>query len=456
MELYPGAVVAGRYRVDEKIGAGGMGEVWAGEHVAIGTRIAVKTLPPAMALDRQLVARFRREAQLLGRLRSERVARVIDFLDDPYFGFVLVMDFVEGEPLGTVLGTRRLGVEEAIEVGIDIASALCDLHRAKVVHRDLKPDNVILEPLPGGRRRAVIVDLGVSRIDASSSGDDAVTSITETDMAVGTLTYMAPEQLLSSSTATAAADVYALGAILYRAISGEPVFGEEDESVAAKRKLNSEAPALSVPRIDRVGMGLSAVVARALQRDPERRFASAEEMLRELLMLADLARLTALDLDAPTEHAPTEHAPTQHAPPGILASSTDPDTIEDLPTQQSPTSQPASQRLAPSADVVFSSSPATPHASSSNPSDPLTSSRQTRTTVHSPVQAPTKKTLTSVVDIPVAPPAPTPASPPERMVPLRSAWLGMVAALALGALLGYGAHATSIRSQPRPPIVTQP
>src|SRR5271167_4944838 len=103
MELYPGAVVAGRYRLERKIGAGGMGEVWAGEHVNIGVRVALKTLLPAAALDRRLVARFRREAQLLGRMRSDRVARVVDFVEDRQFGLVLVMDFVEGELLGSVL-----------------------------------------------------------------------------------------------------------------------------------------------------------------------------------------------------------------------------------------------------------------------------------------------------------------------------------------------------------------
>jgi serine/threonine-protein kinase len=436
MELYPGAIIAGRYRVDRKIAAGGMGEVWAGEHVAIGTRVALKTLPPALALDRQLVARFRREAQLLGRLRSERVARVVDFLDDAEFGLVLVMDFVEGEALGAVLGARRLGVEEAIEVGVDIASALCDLHRAKVVHRDLKPDNVILEPVSGGRRRAVIVDLGVSRVDAGGSGDEAVTSITQSDMAVGTLTYMAPEQLLSSSTATAAADVYALGAILYRAVTGEPVFGEDDDAVAAKRKLDGEAPPLSMARIDRVAVGFSGLVARALQREPERRFGSAEEMLRDLLVLADLARATALDLDAPTEHAP---------PPGVPSGV--PDTIEDMPTHTSP----RSQRLPRSEDVVFSSAPQTAHASS-NPPDPH-NARPTRPTVHSPILAPTKKTLSSVTDAPALPPPP---SAPERTVPLRSAVLGLLAAVALGAMLGYGAHAASARHASSPPSAEHP
>ncbi len=301
MELRPGAVIAGRYRIDRKIGSGGMGEVWAGENVAIGVRVALKTLLPAAALDAQIVARFRREAQLLGRLRSDRVARVVDFIEDRQVGLCLVMDYVEGELLGDVLLARRLGIEEALDVGVDIVSALCDLHRARVVHRDLKPDNIILEPLPGGGGRAVIVDLGVSRLDAGPSSEE-MTSITQVDTAVGTLPYMAPEQLLSSSTATASADVYAVGAILFRAVSGDQVFGDDD-GLAARRKLSGEAPPLSLRRVDRLATGLTAVVARALRRHPEERFSSAEAMLRELTALQDLARATALDLDANTEEA---------------------------------------------------------------------------------------------------------------------------------------------------------
>ena len=299
MELCPGAVIAGRYRIDRKIGSGGMGEVWAGEHVGIGVRVALKTLLPAAAADPQVVARFRREAQLLGRLRSDRVARVLDFIEDDPLGLVLVMDFVEGELLGSVLASRRLDVDEAVELGIDIAGALCDLHRAKVVHRDLKPDNIILEPRPDGRLRAVIVDLGVSRLDTEPT-DESVTSITQVDCAVGTLPYMAPEQLLSSSTATGAADLYAVGAILYRAVSGETVFGDADDALAARRKLMSEAPALRVARIDRVALGFAAVVARALKRQPEDRFESAEEMRGQLTELRDVARALAFDLDAAT------------------------------------------------------------------------------------------------------------------------------------------------------------
>jgi serine/threonine-protein kinase len=468
MELYPGAVVAARYRVDRKIGAGGMGHVWAGEHVAIGMRVALKTLPPETAKERHLVARFRREAQLLGRLRSERVARVVDFVEDGDFGLVLVMDLVEGEPLGAILAVRRLGVDEAIEVGVDIASALSDLHRAKVVHRDLKPDNVILQPVAGGRRRAVIVDLGVSRVEVDAASNEAVESLTQSDMAVGTLPYMAPEQLLSSSTATAAADIYALGAILYRAVSGEQVFGKDDDAVAAQRKLTTDAPPLSMSRIDRVATGLAALVARALEREPAHRFATAEEMLGELMALAELSHAMALDHDAPTEQALPFSANGAISGAAITEGEAtrrmsrppvEPDAIEDLPTQLSPASQalPRSEEVLVSGPVtspattppVATRNPLAPPSSRSEPSN-ASSRRLARTTVASPVLAlvPPKSppTLTSLPE----------AKPPEpRAVPVRTAALGMLAALLAGALLGYGAHALRVRPHP-PPAASAP
>jgi len=293
MELTPGALIAGRYRVERKVGSGGMGEVWAGEHVNIGVRVALKTLLPAAACDQQIVARFRREAYLLGRMRSDRVARVVDFIEDQRFGLVLVMDFVDGEPLARVVEARRLGVEEAVDLGVDIVTALCELHRAKVVHRDLKPDNIILEPKDGGRWRAVIVDFGVSRLESTPGDDDPLTGITHADMAVGTIPYMAPEQFVSSRDVSGAADLYAVGAILFRAVAGEHVFGDAEDMDYARRKLTGEAPALAVSRFDRVARGLQAIVGKALQRRPEDRFVSAEQMLQELTAVQDVARAMA-------------------------------------------------------------------------------------------------------------------------------------------------------------------
>jgi serine/threonine-protein kinase len=480
MELYPGAVIAGRYRIDRKIGSGGMGEVWAGENVAIGVRVALKTLLPAAAKNLQIVARFRREAQLLGRLRSERVARVLDFIDDREAGLCLVMDYVDGEVLGEVLLSRRLGIEEAVDVGLDIVSALCDLHRVRVVHRDLKPDNIILEPIVGGRRRAVIVDLGVGRVEASDpTGEDSVTSITHVDTAVGTLPYMAPEQLLSSSTATASADVYAVGAILFRAVSGEQVFVDADDGIAARLKLFGEAPPLTLARVDRVARGFASVVARALRRQPDQRFASAEEMRSELQALQDLARATALDLDANTEEAlpissfgilpslsgpPTDVAPpllpTPSAAPRTTPSPAQPEEAP-KPSLDGPTGEPTrlmSRVSRPFGDLFqddttqsSAASPASqglprvdPPASSEAASDPRTMSspRLTRPTVLSPelgpATAPVADTLVVPPTVDVAPTVDAP--PPARTVPLRTAVLGLVAALAVGTAIGFEAH----------------
>jgi serine/threonine-protein kinase len=307
MELRPGILIAGRFRVERKVGSGGMGEVWSGEQTALGVRVALKTLLPAAAADPQIVARFKREAYLLGRIRSDHVARVVDFVTDPRAGLVLVMEFVEGEPLSQAVASRRLGVEETLDLGVDLASGLCDLHRAKVVHRDLKPENIILQPQADGRMRAMIVDFGVGKTvstEEATARDEDLTGITHAGMAVGTIAYMAPEQLLDSRGATGAADIYALGAILYRAASGQQVFGDLDDLEYAKKKLISPPTPLDLPRFDRAAKGLQSVVARALAKNPTGRFATAEAMRQELVELRDLARSLAMDLDAPTDMAP--------------------------------------------------------------------------------------------------------------------------------------------------------
>jgi serine/threonine-protein kinase len=303
MDLTPGAVIAGRYRVDHKVGAGGMGEVWAGEHRLVGSRVAIKTLLAAAALNHEVVARFKREAYILGKIRSDHVARVVDFVADDVYGLVLVMELVEGEALNRVLQEKMLTVEETIELGCDIASALCDLHHAHIVHRDLKPGNIILQPQQGERNRAVVVDFGVSRMLSGTEDDedDEVTGITRADMAVGTIEYMAPEQILNSRAVTSVSDIYATGAILFRAVAGRHTFGNiASDAELAQKKLMTEAPALTLERKDKLAEGLIRVVTRALRRKPVDRFQSAEELLKELLPLRDLARVVSAQLDIDT------------------------------------------------------------------------------------------------------------------------------------------------------------
>jgi serine/threonine protein kinase len=306
--LAAGQVLGGRYRLERRVGSGGMGEVWAAEHVAIHMRVAVKVLLARTLAVLEIVARFEREAVLLGRLQSDHVPRVIDFLVDDVYGPVLVTEFVEGKSLAKVL-ELPLTVEQVVDLGIDLTTGIAELHHASVVHRDLKPGNVILRPLSDGRTRAVIIDLGVSRLvhEIAGTPDADMVEITTSDNVVGTLEYMAPEQILHCGDVTAAADLYALGALMFRAVTGGNVFGAGmDKMELVRAKLTREAPALATGRRDPVACGLASVVARALESRPVRRYQSAEELRADLYHLRDLttARPALSDADASPRQAP--------------------------------------------------------------------------------------------------------------------------------------------------------
>ncbi len=305
MDFLPGAMIGDKYRLERKIAEGGVGEVWIGTD-RNARRVAVKRLLADTAKDRELVARFRREAVLLGKLDSDYVARVIEQITDPKFGLILVMEFIDGDSLADVLDRRRkLPVAEVVAVGIDIAKAIRVLHEANIIHRDLKPENVIMRRLPGGLTRAALIDFGFARLDPHNQSkrpnDDALTGITRADTMLGTIAYMAPEQVLNSRDVGRAADVYALGAILYRALTGRHVFGDLEDVAYARAKLDGEAPPPNVDRGNTVAAGVAKVVMRAIKRRPADRFPSIEAMQNEL----ETQRSTpAEDADAPTQNAP--------------------------------------------------------------------------------------------------------------------------------------------------------
>ena len=263
-----------------------MGEVWAGTNLMVGVRVAIKRLLPAGTHNHESLARFKREAQLLGRVNSEFVARVVDFVEDPHYGLVLIMELVEGPSLYTLLNQRKFSIEEAIDLGCDVLSGLCDLHDSQIVHRDLKPGNIIVEQRTRGRQRARIVDFGMSRV-IQGGGDDEeeMTGITRADVALGTLEYMAPEQMLNSRGVTGSADIYAAGVILYRAVAGHHAYRSDSDGGLVRSKLTMDAPPLPSGRSDPTARAFEAVVAKALQRKPQDRYATASEMLRDLEQL---------------------------------------------------------------------------------------------------------------------------------------------------------------------------
>ena len=299
--LRHGDVVAGRYTVEELVGQGSSGEVWAARETATGTRFALKVLATEAATDDETVERFRREAYFLRRTQSVHVARIHDFVFDRTMGMALVMELVEGEPLDRSLEQRTLSVEEAVELGVDLLAGVEVLHGARVIHRDLKPGNILLREHEDGRLRPVICDFGLSRLAHRRDGDassPSLTEITKGDVAMGTLRYMAPEQVLNARQATERSDLYAVGAILYRAVTGLPAFGEHEEARdIARAKVMGEAPPFETGRADPVARALEQVVTRAMRRRPAERFRSAKEMREELARVVQ---------PAATEVEPTE------------------------------------------------------------------------------------------------------------------------------------------------------
>jgi serine/threonine-protein kinase len=259
-----------------------MGEVWAGVRLSDNSEVAIKVLLAHAVDANEVLARFRREAQVLARVRSKYVAQVLDFLAEEE-GFVLVMELIPGESLHAVLSyDKALALETTLDIVSDVLRGLRDLHAANIVHRDLKPGNIVLRPRPGLRPRATLIDFGVSRIMSDSDDDEEVTAITRGDRVLGTLEYMAPEQILGSRSVTGTADLYAVGAMMFRAITGHHVFGDLQEGHLAVAKLNKDAPRLDITRTDEIAERTQVLVSRLLSRRLRERYKTAEEALVEV------------------------------------------------------------------------------------------------------------------------------------------------------------------------------
>jgi serine/threonine-protein kinase len=300
----------GPYRVGRKLGAGAFGGVWLCEHAETHEPVAIKALTPSLAKSRDAATRFRREGANLQRIRSDYVGRFIETLEDERHGILLVMEFLEGDLLSDILEQTVLSVPEALELGIHIASGLVDMHQAGIIHRDIKPANIMLRPLENGLQRAVIFDLGLSRFVSSepNSAPPNALEITASRVTVGTVGFMAPEQVIDGHNATERSDVYAAGVVLYIATSGYLPFDGEDREIA-HRKLSEEAPKLNLGRIDRLNLEFVRVVSKAIRRRPAERYLSAQELLNELLVLRELA--ASMPSPRPSPFPPAD----PHAPP---------------------------------------------------------------------------------------------------------------------------------------------
>lgn len=274
-----GQIIEGKYRIESLLGEGAMGAVYGGEHTRIKRPVAIKVLLEKTP-DAEAMRRFEREAEAAGRIGSDHIVEVLDFGVTPEGARYMVMEFLVGETLKQRMKrASMLAPTEIIPLLIQVLEGLSAAHDAGIIHRDLKPDNIFILREKAGRKDFVkIVDFGISKFNALSDNSGAMT---QTGTVMGTPFYMSPEQAKSANEVDARSDLYAIGVILYEAITGARPFiaGTLTELLFKIVFEEPSHPSKLVPNID---PGLSAIIMKAFARDPADRYQSAREFQQAL------------------------------------------------------------------------------------------------------------------------------------------------------------------------------
>lgn len=290
----------GRYRLDEMIGGGGMGEVWRAHDNVLDRNVAVKVIRSHLADSETVRARLRVEARLAGSLHHPGIVNVFDYGEHEAEGRTVpfvVMPLIEGEPLSRLLrGSATLPAGQTMAIVAEVAEALQASHSAGIIHRDLKPGNILLSR----SGRVMLVDFGIAR---AADGEP----LTETGALLGTVDYLSPEQC-AGRTASAASDLYGLGVVAYSCLSGTLPFRRDSDIATALAHLNDEPPALS----EDIPLPARELVGRLLARDPADRPASAAQVAAAARALA-----TSLPSVAGLERDPSPRSGTVQ-PTGVL------------------------------------------------------------------------------------------------------------------------------------------
>ncbi|MBI5502825.1 MAG: protein kinase [Deltaproteobacteria bacterium] len=329
-------VIGGKYRVEKKIGEGGMGKIYLGRHVTLGKRFAIKTLHADFTRNTEALERFRREAITTAQLEHPHILGMADMdqMDDGTA--YIVMEFLDGKEMRSLLNeVQVLPVPRAVHIFAQVCRALAAAHDKNIVHRDMKPENVFLVEREGDPDFVKVLDFGISKIRMAGS------KLTQTGMVIGTPHYMSPEQARGDPSLDHRSDIYTLGAMLYEALTGAlPVQAENSTGVLVK--ILTEEPVRPTALNPQISPPLEGVILRAMAKDPNLRFGTCREMSQALQQATGVAEgssgYTAVGMAAgapgipptsrgpgvpptamrpPTAPRPAGVPPTAMTPPGI-------------------------------------------------------------------------------------------------------------------------------------------
>jgi eukaryotic-like serine/threonine-protein kinase len=305
--LEPNRVLAGRYKLEVRLGAGGMGTIWRAEHLVLQAPVAVKLIDREAVPDEDTVARFLREAKAAAALRSPHVVQIIDYGVDGHIPF-MVMELLEGENLAQRLKRhRRLSRQDTARILTHVGRAMVRAHDAGIVHRDLKPDNVFLVRNED-EEHAKVLDFGVAKVEQGGLGAEGTR--TRTGSILGTPYYMSPEQAQGNKTVDFRSDLWSLGVIAFECLTGKRPFYSDGLGDLVLTICIRDLPVPS--DVAPVPLGFDRWFARACARDPEARFQNAREMTEAL---RDALGLEARDINTDTPEISVGLRPSSAAPP---------------------------------------------------------------------------------------------------------------------------------------------
>ena len=294
-------VVSDRYRILSILGTGGMGGVYAAEHLLIGKKVALKCLHREYSRDGDIVARFKREARAATLIGNEHIIDVTDMGDLPDGAPFLVMEHLAGKPLAALCDDGAVGIKRTVHICRQIANALSAAHDKGIVHRDMKPENVFLIERNGDPDFVKVLDFGISKMH--SSGVDK--GLTRTGMAMGTPTYMSPEQAQGSKLVDHRTDIWALGVMLYELLAARRPFDADSYPMLLMSIVATDPDPVAMYRKD-LPPALADLIMKCLEKDLEKRVQTMRDLELGLSAFADVD--VAPELVAPGAREPGESA----------------------------------------------------------------------------------------------------------------------------------------------------